>query len=223
MFANHARKSSCRSLFRRSEVSVEHIFNQIECERRHMVRHWRGSRSWGLEPSVSCLRVAWLPGAEAAVVPMTTRPPAPTSLRVSLSTPNRPDASFELVSWTVRLFTTNATGLQQPPPNLLGTSLVSRLCLLHGSVCALPFVKTARLPRASRPQVQSRRGEKVEASSTSPPAYPFFVQAGPLLTGPLRGRDPATQQILVDCDSSVQRKRSCQALEINSDSGAQKT
>ena len=84
-----------------------------------------------------------------------------------------------------------------------------------------PFVKTARLPRGSRPQVQS--GERVEASSTIPPAYTFFAQPRLLLTVPPRGRDPATQQILIDCDSSVQGKRSCQALETNSNSGAQKT
>ena len=43
------------------------------------------------------------------------------------------------------------------------TSHVSRLCVLQGcrlGVCALLFVKTARLPRDSRPQVQSLRRKK---------------------------------------------------------------
>ena len=65
--------------------------------------------------------------------------------------------------------------------------------------------------------------EKGWRSSTIPPAYPFFAQSRPLLTGHPRGRHPATQQTLIDCDSSVQGKRSCQALETNSGSRAQKT
>ena len=62
----------------------------------------------------------------------------------------------------------------------------------------------------------------MEGSSTIHPAYPFFAQPRPLLTGPPRGRDPATQHIMIDCDSSVQGKRSCQALDTNSGSGTQK-
>ena len=65
----------------------------------------------------------------------------------------------------------------------------SRVCVCStGRVLVsvhFPSVKTVRLPRGSRPQVQSLRGERVEASSTIPP------------TG-----HPATQKIfLTDCDS----------------------
>ena len=101
-----------------------------------------------------------------------------------------------------------------------GTTLVSCLCVLHG--VSFFCVKTARLPRGSRPQVQSLRGEGVKASSTILPAYPFFAPPRPLLKWPPRGRDPATQHILIDCDSSVHGNRSYHALETNSGSGAQK-
>ena len=78
------------SLLRRSEVSVEHIFIQIVWERWHMVQHfgWKG-----------IMRLGWPPGS-ICELPQ-SGPPAPTSPRVSLSTPNRPDASFELFFWTV--------------------------------------------------------------------------------------------------------------------------
>ena len=65
-------------------------------------------------------------------------------------------------------------------------------------------------------------GERVEASSTILLAHPLFAQPRLLLTGHPRGRGPATQQILIDCGSSRQGKRSCQALETNFSSGAQK-
>ena len=49
-----ARRSSCRSLLRRSEVSVEHIFIQIECNKWHMVQHF-GRKGF--------TRLRWPPGS----------------------------------------------------------------------------------------------------------------------------------------------------------------
>ena len=54
------------------------------------------------------------------------------------------------------------------------------------------------------------------------PPFPQHTLSSRSLTGPPRGRDQATQQILIDCDSSVEGTRSCQALETNYISGAQK-
>ena len=100
------------------------------------------------------------------------------------------------------------------------TSLVSRLCVLHGSrlgVRALSFCQDCALTAGLMPaSSESAERKGWRPPPPFPPPYPFFAQPRPLLTGPPRGRDPATQQILIDCDSSVQRKRSCQALETNS-------
>ena len=102
----------------------------------------------------------------------------------------------------------------RPISVLQGTSLVSRLCGSRLGVCAHPFVKTARFPRGSHPQVQSLRGERVD--------FPKNRSLDLSSCGLLSERDPTTQKILIHCDSSVHGKRSCQALETNSGSRSQK-
>ena len=96
-----------RSFLLKSQVSVEHIPHP---NRLHTVAHGSellaegvpevGVASWKHLCAVSewlgCLvRELLLP---EPVVPMTTRPPVPTSLRESLPTANRPVSSFEFSS-----------------------------------------------------------------------------------------------------------------------------
>ena len=85
-----------------------------------------------------------------------------------------------------------------------------------------PFSRDCALTAGLSPACSESAWTKGGGLLHHSPSFPFLRAASTFPYGASRGRDPATQQTLIDCDSSVQGKRSCQALEPNSSSGAQK-